>query len=193
MGISLKKGQNINLSKDNPNLKKVTLGLGWDVNQYSGADYDLDASAFLLNGAGKCMRDEDFVFYKNLRHDSGAVEHTGDNRTGKGEGDDEAIKVDLSKVPSNIEKIDFVVTIHDAERLRQNFGQVSNAFIRIVDEANGSEIARYDLGEDFSVETAVVFGQLYKNNNDWKFRAIGSGYKGGLEALVRSYGREVER
>ena len=168
------------------------VGLGWDVNAFdSGYDFDLDASAFLAGANGKCPTEKEFIFYGNLAHSSGAVTHMGDNLTGDGEGDDEQIKVDLSKIPANIEKIAFTVTIYDADKRNQNFGQVSNAYIRIVDEVNGTEIIRYDLGEDFSIETAVVVGELYKNNGEWKFNAIGSGFQGGLAALCNSYGVEV--
>lgn len=192
MAISLQKGQKVDLTKGNPNLSKIVVGLGWDTNKYDGgADFDLDAAAFLLGSNGKVIKDEDFVFYNNLKHASGSVVHMGDNLTGEGEGDDEQIKVDLSKVPSNIEKISFTVTIHEADSRHQNFGQVSNAFIRIVDETTNKEIIRYDLGEDFSIETAVVVGELYRRGSDWKFNAIGSGFKGGLAALGRNFGVNV--
>ena len=193
MPISLKKGQKVSLSKDNPGLSRVVVGLGWDVNAFdTGGDFDLDTAAFLLGDNGKVTRAEDFVFYGNLRHPSGAVEHLGDNLTGAGDGDDEQIKIDLARVPENISHIAFTVTIYEADERRQNFGQVANAFIRIVDEAKGQEILRYDLGEDFSIETAAVFGELYKNNGEWKFNAIGSGYQGGLAALCGHYGIDAE-
>ena len=192
MAVSLAKGQKVSLTKGNPGLKKIMIGLGWDTNKYDGgADFDLDAAAFLLNSNGKVNSDADFVFYGNLKHASGAVEHMGDNLTGEGEGDDEQIKVDLSLVPSNIDKIDFTVTIYDAEARGQNFGQVSNAYIHIVDETNGKELIKFDLGEDFSIETAVVVGEIYRHNGEWKFNAIGSGYKGGLRALCLDYGVNV--
>ena len=192
MAISLKKGQKVDLTKTNPGLKEVLIGLGWDVNKYDGGkDFDLDASVFLLNGQGKVNSDDDFVFYGNLKHVSGSVEHLGDNLTGEGEGDDEEIKIDLSKVPENIEKIDFTVTIYEAEERHQNFGQVENAFIRVVNSANNEELIRYDLGEDFSIETAVVIGQLYRNKGEWKFNAIGSGFSGGLASLGKNYGVNV--
>lgn len=192
MSVNLTKGQKVSLTKGNPGLKNVVVGLGWDVNAFdSGADFDLDASAFLLGANGKTAASTDFVFYNNLQHPSGAVTHTGDNLTGEGEGDDESIKVDLSKVPASVEKIAFTATIHEAEARRQTFGQVSNAYIRIYDENTNQELLRYDLGEDFSIETAVVFGELYKHNGEWKFNAIGSGYQGGLAALCGSYGIEV--
>ena len=193
MSINLTKGQKVDLTKGNPSLKNVLVGLGWDVNVFSGgSDFDLDASAFLLGANGKCPVETDFIFYGNLKHSSGAVEHTGDNLTGEGEGDDEVIKVDLSLIPQNIERIAFTVTIYDADRRRQNFGQVSNAYIHIIDEATGSEIIRYDLGEDFSIETALVVGEIYKYNGNWKFNAIGSGFSGGLKALCAHYGIDAE-
>lgn len=193
MPINLTKGQKVNLTKGNPGLKNIMVGLGWDVNQFdSGADFDLDAAVFMAGSNGKCPTDKEFVFYGNLEHPSGAVKHMGDNLTGEGEGDDEQIQIDLSLIPSNIEKIAFTVTIYDAEARRQNFGQVSNSFIRIVDESTNTELIRYDLGEDFSIETAVVVGELYKNNGEWKFNAIGSGFQGGLAALCGHYGIEVE-
>lgn len=192
MPISLSKGQKVDLTKGNPGLKHLMVGLGWDVNTFdSGADFDLDAAAFLLNSSGKCPTEKEFVFYSNLEHPSGAVKHMGDNLTGEGEGDDEQIQVDLTKIPDNVEKIAFTVTIYDADVRRQNFGQVSNAFIRIVDESNNTELIRYDLGEDFSIETAVVVGELYRHNGEWKFNAIGSGFQGGLAALCGHYGIEV--
>lgn len=192
MPVSLQKGQKVDLTKGNPGLKKIMVGLGWDVNQYdNGADFDLDASAFLLGENGKVASDSDFVFYGNLAHNSESVIHQGDNLTGEGEGDDEQILIDLSKVPAGVSKIAFTVTIYEAEERRQNFGQVSNAFIRIVDDVTGSEIIRYDLGEDFSIETAVVVGELYRHNGEWKFNAIGSGFNGGLAALCRKYGVNV--
>ncbi|MBQ4404404.1 MAG: TerD family protein [Selenomonadaceae bacterium] len=192
MAISLKKGQKVDLTKTNPGLKEVLIGLGWDVNKYDGGkDFDLDASVFLLNGQGKVNSDDDFVFYGNLKHVSGSVEHLGDNLTGEGEGDDEEIKIDLSKVPENVEKIDFTVTIYEAEERKQNFGQVENAFIRVINSATGEELIRYDLGEDFSIETAVVIGELYRNKGEWKFNAIGSGFSGGLASLGKNYGVNV--
>ncbi|MCQ2515174.1 MAG: TerD family protein [Ruminococcus sp.] len=192
MPVCLTKGQKVSLTKDNPGLKNVVVGLGWDTNQFdTGSDFDLDASAFLLTEEGKVSGQADFVFYGNKEHPSGSVTHLGDNLTGAGDGDDEQIKIDLSKVPDNIKRIAFSVTIYEAESRHQNFGQVNNSFIRIYDESNGQEILRYDLGEDFSVETASIFGELYKNGNEWKFNAIGSGYQGGLAAICNSYGIEV--
>jgi stress protein len=193
MPISLKKGQKVSLTKGNPGLKNVVVGLGWDTNAYdTGADFDLDAAAFCLTDSGKVSSQNDFVFFGNLNHQSGAISHLGDNLTGAGDGDDEQIKIDLSRVPAEITKIAFTVTIYEAEARRQNFGQVSNAFVRIFDENTGEELLRYDLGEDFSIETAVVFGELYKNGDEWKFNAIGSGYQGGLAALCNMYGIDAE-
>ncbi len=193
MPVCLQKGQKVSLTKGNPGLVNVVVGLGWDVNQFdTGGDFDLDAAAFLLSDSGKVTKSEDFVFYGNLTHPSGAVQHMGDNLTGAGDGDDEQIKINLANVPENIMKIAFTVTIYDAEQRRQNFGQVNNAFIRIYNEANGEELLRYDLGEDFSIETAAVFGELYKNNGEWKFNAIGCGYQGGLAALCSNFGVDVE-
>lgn len=193
MPVNLQKGQKVSLTKGNPGLKKVVVGLGWDVNQFdTGGDFDLDAAAFLLGDSGRVTKSEDFVFYGNLSHPSGSVNHMGDNLTGEGEGDDEQIKVELLKVPENVTKIAFTATIYEPEQRRQNFGQVNNAFIRIYNELTGEELLRYDLGEDFSIETAVVFGELYKNNGEWKFNAIGSGYQGGLAALCGNYGVDVE-
>lgn len=193
MPVCLQKGQKVSITKNNPGLNKVVVGLGWDVNQFdTGGDFDLDTAAFLLTESGKVSKSEDFVFFGNLKHPSGAVQHMGDNLTGAGDGDDEQIKITLSQVPENIVKIAFTVTIYEAETRRQNFGQVNNAFIRIYNEATGEEMLRYDLGEDFSIETAAVFGELYKNGDEWKFNAIGSGYQGGLAALCANYGVDVE-
>lgn len=193
MPVNLQKGQKVSITKGNPGLTKVVVGLGWDVNQFdTGGDFDLDAAAFLLTESGKVSKSEDFVFFSNLKHPSGSVEHLGDNLTGAGDGDDEQIKINLSLVPDTITKIVFTVTIYEPEQRRQNFGQVNNAFIRIMNEANGEELLRYDLGEDFSIETAAVFGELYQNNGEWKFNAIGSGYQGGLAALCASFGVDVE-
>ncbi|MDO3408520.1 TerD family protein [Saccharibacillus sp. CPCC 101409] len=193
MTISLSKGQRIDLTKTNPGLKKVVIGLGWDTNKYSsGMDYDLDASVFLLHEDGRAKGIEDFVFYNNPKTPNGAVVHTGDNRTGEGEGDDEQILVDFSLVPQNITRLGITVTIHDAEARSQNFGQVSNAFVRVVDDSDNREVLRYDLGEEFSVETAVVICELYRQGEDWKFQAIGSGFAGGLAALCKNYGLDAQ-
>lgn len=192
MSISLSKGQRIDLTKTNPGLTKVIIGLGWDTNKYSGGkDFDLDASAFLADGSGKVQNDLEFIFYNNLKSPNGAVEHTGDNRTGEGDGDDEQMIIDFSLLPSHVEKIGITVTIHDSDGRHQNFGQVSNAFVRVVNADNSEEVLRYDLGEDFSVETAVVVCELYKHGQDWKFNAIGSGFSGGLAALCKNYGLDV--
>ena len=193
MPINLSKGQKVSLTKGNPGLRKIMVGLGWDINAFdSGADFDLDASAFLAGADGRCPTEREFIFYGNLEHSSGAVKHMGDNLTGEGDGDDEQIEVDLSKVPANIEKIAFTVTIYDAETRHQTFGQVSNAFCRIVDVSTGAELVRFDLGEDFSIVTAIVVGVLYKHNGEWKFNAIGSGFQGGLAALCGHYGIDAE-
>lgn len=192
MGINLSKGQKISLSKEVPGLKEVIIGLGWDTKRYDGGnDFDLDASAFLVGDNGRVNNDADFVFYNNLVDTSGAVTHTGDNRTGEGDGDDETIIIDFHKVPQNIAKIAITVTIHDALARGQNFGQISNAFVRVVNKENGEEVLRYDLSEDFSIETALVFCELYRHNGEWKFSAIGSGFQGGLEALCKNYGLDV--
>ncbi len=192
MAINLTKGQKVDLTKGNPGLKKLMVGLGWDVNAFdSGADFDLDAAAFMLGDNGKCPTEKEFIFYGNLTHPSESLKHMGDNLTGAGEGDDEQIFVDLTKIPANVSKVAFTVTIYEAEERGQNFGQVSNSFIRIVDESTGQEVIHYDLGEDFSIETAVVVGELYKHNGEWKFNAIGSGFQGGLAALCGHYGIEV--
>ncbi len=192
MGITLQKGQKVDLTKSNPGLKKVLVGLGWDVNKYDGgSDFDLDAAAFLLDNSGRVNSDQDFVFYNNTNHPSGGVIHMGDNLTGQGDGDDEQIKIELSNVPAEIMKIDFTVTIHDAEARKQNFGQVSNAYIRVLNGETGEELIRYDLGEDFSIETAVVVAELYRNGSEWKFNAIGSGFQGGLAALCKNFGINV--
>ncbi len=193
MPINLSKGQKVSLTKDNPGLNNILVGLGWDVNAFdSGTSFDLDASVFIADASGKCPSDKEFIFYGNKEHTSGAVKHMGDNTTGEGDGDDEQIHIELNKVPDNLEKIAFTVTIYEAEQRHQNFGQVSNAYIRIIDEATGTELVRFDLGEDFSIETAVVVGELYRNNGEWKFNAIGSGFQGGLAALCGHYGIAAE-
>ena len=192
MPINLSKGQKVDLTKGNPGLKNIMVGLGWDVNAFdSGVDFDLDAAAFMLGADGKCPTDKEFVFYGNLKHASGSVNHMGDNLTGEGDGDDEQIKIDLTKVPADVTKIAFTATIYEPEQRRQNFGQVNNAFIRIYNEETGEEMLRYDLGEDFSIETAVVVGEIYRHNGEWKFNAIGSGFQGGLAALCGHYGIDV--
>lgn len=191
MAITLSKGGNLSLSKSDPTLTRAVLGLGWDTRSTDGQDFDLDASAFLLNASGKVRSDADFIFYNQLKSVDGSVEHTGDNRTGAGEGDDEQIKIDLSRVPADIQTVAFTVTIHDAEARRQNFGQVRNAFIRLFNEDTNNEVVRFDLGEDFSTETAVIFAEVYRNGPEWKFRAVGQGYAGGLKALANNYGIQV--
>lgn len=190
--ISLSKGQKVDLTKGNPNLTKLIVGLGWDTNKYSGGkDFDLDAAAFLLRAGGKAKDIQDFVFYNNLRGGNGSVIHTGDNLTGEGDGDDEQIKIDLTKVPVDIEKIAITITIHEADVRNQNFGQVSNSFVRVVDENTNQEVLRYDLGEDFSVETAIVLCEIYRYQGEWKFAAVGSGFSGGLRALCNNFGLQA--
>ncbi len=191
MSVSLNKGGNVSLSKEAPGLTAVLVGLGWDIRTTTGADFDLDASAILLNADGKAVSDKHFVFFNNLTSPDGTVEHTGDNLTGEGEGDDEAIKVNLAGMPSEVDKVVFPVSIYDAESRSQSFGQVRNAFIRVVNQEGSTEIARYDLTEDASTETAMVFGELYRNGPDWKFRAVGQGYASGLAGIARDFGVNV--
>jgi tellurium resistance protein TerD len=191
MAISLSKGGNVNLSKEAPGLNKIVVGLGWDARATDGAAFDLDASAFLVKLDGKVRSDSDFCFYNNKVVADGAVQHQGDNLTGVGEGDDETVKVTLSGIPADLDKVVFAVTIHDAEARKQNFGQVSHAYIRIVNEEGGAEIARYDLSEDASVETAMIFGEIYRVGTDWKFKAVGQGFAGGLGPLATSFGVSV--
>ncbi|QFG19826.1 TerD family protein [Actinomadura sp. WMMB 499] len=191
MGVSLSKGGNVSLTKEAPGLTAVVVGLGWDVRTTTGSDFDLDASALLLNGENRVLSDQHFIFFNNLKSPDGSVEHTGDNLTGEGEGDDEQIKVGLSTVPADVSKIVFPVSIYDADSRQQNFGQVRNAFIRVVNQADNSEIARYDLSEDASTETAMVFGELYRNGDEWKFRAVGQGYASGLTGIASDFGVNV--
>ncbi len=191
MGVSLSKGGNVSLSKSDPGLRRILIGLGWDTRETAGADFDLDASLFMVGAGGRVRSDQDFIFYNNLRSTDGSVEHTGDNLTGVGEGDDESIRVSLDTVPAEIDKLAVTVTIHDAEARRQSFGQVDNAFIRIVNEENNNEIVRYDLSEDASTETAMIFGEVYRHGGEWKFRAVGQGYTGGLGPLARNFGVNV--
>jgi tellurium resistance protein TerD len=191
VAVSLSKGGNVSLSKEAPGLTAITIGLGWDARSTDGADFDLDASAFLLKEDGKVRTGGDFIFYNNLKSADGSVEHTGDNLTGAGEGDDETIKVNLASVPADLQKITVAVTIHEADQRRQNFGMVSNAFIRVVNQADNKEIARFDLSEDMSTETAMIFGEVYRHSGEWKFKAIGQGFSGGLGPLARSFGVEV--
>jgi tellurium resistance protein TerD len=188
MAISLQKGQNVSLSKQAPSLKKVRFGLGWDMRKTDGSAFDLDASAFVLDANGKVLSDGHFVFYNNPKDPSGAVIHLGDNRTGEGAGDDEAVEIELGLMSPNAAKVSFVVTIHEAEERKQNFGQVASAYIRALNADGDQEIARYDLSEDASTETAMIFGELYRNNDEWKFKAIGQGYAGGLAAVARDFG-----
>ncbi|WP_241576354.1 TerD family protein [Rosenbergiella collisarenosi] len=188
MAVTLSKGGNVSLSKVDPSLKNVKIGLGWDTRSTDGQDFDLDASAFLLTDAGRVRSDNDFIFYNNLKSSDGSVTHTGDNRTGEGEGDDESLVIELSRVPQEVTKIVFVVTIHDATSRRQSFGQVANAFIRLVNNDSNVEAARYDLSEDASTETAMLFGELYRHAGEWKFRAVGQGYAGGLASVCAQYG-----
>ena len=188
MAISLIKGQKVDLTKGNPGLSKILVGLGWDVNQNaSGHNFDLDASVLLLGAGDKLKNTKDVVYYGNLKHSSGAVQHMGDNLTGEGDGDDEQIKVDLSKIPANIEKLTFTVTIYKAADRKQNFGQVSNAFVRIADDTTGKELIRYDLGEDFSIETSVIVGEIYRHSGEWKFNAVGAGFKGELQEICNKF------
>ncbi len=191
MAVSLTKGGNISLSKTDPTLKNLIVGLGWDARPTDGADFDLDASAFMIKEDGKVRSDNDFIFYNQTKSACGSVEHTGDNRTGAGDGDDESLVVLLDKVPADIQRVVFVVTIHEAETRKQNFGQVSHAFVRVVNKDSNSEVARYDLSEDASIETAMIFGEIYKHGAEWKFKAVGQGYAGGLAALARQYGINI--
>ncbi|WP_241548453.1 TerD family protein [Gordonia alkanivorans] len=191
MGVSLSKGGNVSLTKEAPGLTAVSVGLGWDIRTTTGADFDLDASAIALGTNKKVLSDQHFVFFNNLRSPDGSIEHTGDNLTGEGEGDDEVIKVDLAGVPPEVDSIVFPVSIYDADARSQSFGQVRNAFIRVVNQAGGAEIARYDLTEDASTETAMVFGELYRHGSEWKFRAVGQGYASGLAGIARDFGVNV--
>ncbi|MGB7362185.1 MAG: TerD family protein [Rhodococcus sp. (in: high G+C Gram-positive bacteria)] len=191
MGVSLTKGGNVSLTKAAPNLTAVAVGLGWDIRTTTGTDFDLDASAIALGADKKVVSDQHFVFFNNLKSPDGSIAHTGDNTTGEGEGDDETINVDLSAVPPNIDTINFPVSIYEGDARSQSFGQVRNAFIRVVDRSNGTELARYDLSEDASTETAMVFGELYRNGNEWKFRAVGQGYASGLAGIARDFGVNV--
>lgn len=191
MAISLSKGGNVSLSKEDPSLDEIMVGLGWDARATDGQDFDLDASAFLLKTDGKVRSDADFCFYNNMNVAGGAVIHQGDNRTGAGEGDDEQVKITLSKMPADIDKVAIVVTIHEGEQRGQSFGQVSNAFIRLVNVKTGAEVVRFDLSEDASVETAMILGEVYRHGNDFKFRAVGQGYRGGLGPLATNFGVNV--
>jgi tellurium resistance protein TerD len=191
VAVSLTKGGNVSLSKEAPGLKSVHVGLGWDARVTDGQGFDLDASVFLLTESGKVRSDADFVFYNNTEGAGGSVVHQGDNLTGDGDGDDEVVIVDLDRLPADVQKLSFAVTIHDAEGRSQNFGMVSNAFIRVLNKDGGREIARYDLSEDASVEAAMVFGELYRHSGEWKFKAVGQGFRGGLGPLAQSYGVNI--
>jgi tellurium resistance protein TerD len=191
MGVSLEKGGNVSLEKAAPGMTKILIGLGWDERVTDGTEFDLDATIFLLKEDGKVRGDSDFIFYNNLTSSCGSIIHQGDNRTGEGEGDDESIKVDLSKVPTDVKKISVVVTIHDALARNQNFGQVANAFVRVVNDETEEEVARYDLSEDYSIETAMIFAEIYQHSGEWKFKAIGQGYEGGLSALATDFGISI--
>lgn len=192
MAVNLTKGGRISLNKEAPGLKKILIGLGWDINASdTGADFDLDASVFLLDSNAKVANEKDFIFYNNLSSSDGSVVHTGDNRTGEGDGDDESIKVDLSKISSSIKEIAIVVTIHEATQRKQNFGMVRNAFIRLVNDETNTEIVRYDLEEDYSTETGLLFGRLYFKDNEWKFSAVGTGYKEGLDGFCKQFGLNI--
>jgi tellurium resistance protein TerD len=191
MSVSLAKGGNVSLTKEAPNLKAVMVGLGWDERTTSGADFDLDASALMLNASGKILSDAHFVFFNNLKSPDGSVEHTGDNLTGGGDGDDEQLLVNLAAVPPECDRIVFPVSIYEAQARGQSFGQVRNAFIRVVNSDGGAELTRYDLTEDASSETAMIFGELYRHNAEWKFRAVGQGYASGLAGIARDYGVNV--
>ena len=191
MSVSLNKGGNVSLTKEAPGLTAVLVGLGWDARTTSGADFDLDASALMVGTSGKILSDAHFVFFNNLTSPDGSVEHLGDNLTGEGEGDDEEIKIDLVAVPPEVDRIVITVSIYDAETRQQSFGQVRNAYIRVVNQADNAEVTRYDLSEDASTETAMIFGEVYRNNADWKFRAVGQGYSTGLRGIALDFGVNV--
>lgn len=191
MSVSLVKGGNVSLTKEDPSIESITVGLGWDARSTDGSDFDLDASCFMLSERGKVRRDSDFIFYNNLKSECGSVVHMGDNRTGGDDGDDEEIMVDLTKVPSEVEKLAFTATIYEADERHQNFGMVSNAYIRVVNRKTGREITRFDLSEDASTNTAIIFGEVYRSNNEWKFRAVGQGFDGGLGPLAKNFGVNV--
>jgi tellurium resistance protein TerD len=189
MPVNLSKGQKVDLTKSNPGLTHVNVALGWDVNKYDGGnDFDLDATAFCLNLTGKVKSEKEFIFYNNKSNVNGSIVSSGDNRNGEGAGDDETIQIDLSSVPDDTHKVAFCITIHDAAQRNQNFGQVANAYVRVLNADSGVELIRYDLGEDFSIETAVVVGELYRHNGEWKFSAVGSGYQNGLKGLCNDFG-----
>jgi len=191
MAVSLNKGGNVSLSRTEPSLKQILIGLGWESRSTDGADFDLDASAFLVGENGKVSRDEDFIFYNQLVSTCRSVEHTGDDSSGGGGGDDEALKIDFEKVPNSIKRVIVCVTIHDADVRKQNFGQIGNAFMRIVNLDNNEEIARFDLTEDYSTETAMIFGEVYNHKDEWKFKAVGQGFSGGLESMCKNFGVQL--
>lgn len=191
MAVNLGKGGNVSLSKEEPGLKKILIGLGWDVRVTDGGAFDLDASLFMLGNTGKVRHDGDFIFYNNLKSADGSVEHTGDNQTGTGDGDDEMVKVDLQKISADVDKLVIGVTIHDADARKQNFGMIKSAYIRIVNQDNNRELIRFDLSEDMSLETAMLFGEVYRHGSEWKFRAVGQGFKGGLRPMAQNYGVQV--
>jgi tellurium resistance protein TerD len=191
MSVSLSKGGNVSLSKEAPGLKAVIIGLGWDTRSTDGQDFDLDAVAFILKADGKVRSDEDFIFYNNKVGANGTIQHQGDNRTGEGDGDDEQVMMNLADIPTDIDKIILAVTIHDGDSRGQNFGQVNNAFMRVVNATGNSEIARFDLSEDASTETAMIFGEIYRRNDEWKFKAVGQGFNGGLSPLAKNFGVDV--
>jgi len=188
MAVSLSKGGNVSLSKEAPGLKAIIVGLGWDTRSTDGSDFDLDASIFILGENGKVRSDSDFVFYNNAKSSDGAVEHTGDNRTGEGDGDDEQVKMNLETMPADVHRLVVAVTIHEGEARKQSFGQVQNAFVRVINQDGDKEITRYDLSEDYSTETALIFGEVYRHKDEWKFKAVGQGYGGGLAALAKDHG-----
>lgn len=191
MAVNLQKGGNVSLSQSNPGLSVLLCGLGWDSRVTTGEDFDLDACVFMVTGSGKVRRDEDFIFYNNLRAVDGSVEHLGDNRTGAGDGDDEQVVIHLVTIPQDITRLVFAVTIHDSDARKQNFGQVQNAFMRVINKQTDEEIARFDLSEDFSTETSVLFGEVYRNGSDWKFKAVGQGFAGGLAEVAKTFGVNV--
>ena len=191
MAVSLVKGGNVSLTKQAPSMNVALVGLGWDARVTDGQAFDLDASVFLVGENGKVLSDSHFVFYNNTTSPDGAVQHQGDNRTGEGDGDDEQVKIDLTKVAADVKKLVFAVTIHEADSRKQNFGMVSNSFMRVVNNDNGSEIARFDLSEDASTETAMIFGELYRHGTEWKFKAVGQGFAGGLAALATQHGINI--
>lgn len=191
MAVSLVKGGNVSLTKEAPSMNVALVGTGWDARVTDGQAFDLDASVFLVGENGKVLSDSHFVFYNNTTSPDGAVQHQGDNRTGEGDGDDEQVKIDLTKVAADVKKLVFAVTIHEADSRKQNFGMVSNSFMRVVNNDNGSEIARFDLSEDASTETAMIFGELYRHGAEWKFKAVGQGFAGGPAALATQHGINI--